>query len=309
MKKWSRMTVRIVVLAAFIVILALVVRDASHQFQIQKYNASASGGIKFKKMARWISPTAEFYVAVDTWRMLKDPVSSSYLMKFTGGRDGVAADFIRALLTRKESVGMLMLVGAFSEKKSKPLFAVVAGGFFDEQNIIPTVSSILREGNSRVISESVLRNMTIFYEEDGTDDPFGFMFLDGEHLAVGSRKSLLTLFSGVPSDVVTPGKLPDFVLWGQLKMEPRLMTFLPENFEKLSDITLYSADGKIVTLSMICSDQKGTLDARMFFEGIRSLVMLQNEENKALLNFLEQIRIYSEGTNVYLTYEIQNPKS
>lgn len=307
MRKKGGMTIRIVLLVALLAAIGLFAKDASHQFYLTGYDVAAPIEIKFAKVTKWISPSADLYAVVDVWRVGESPVLSYRLAELVSGRKDLIGDVVRSILTGQNSIGMLMLIGAFGGGVSPPPFAIVAQGLFDEKTLVPTVRSILEKENSRVTTKA-LGGRTIFTEEDFTEDPFGFIILDREHIAAGSRSALISLFESTPLGITMAGveNMNNFIFFGKLRIDSKIRSMLPPDLGNLSDVVFSSLDGDEVRAVMACEDQKAAVNARMFLEGIRSLVMLQNEGNEALTDMLHDIEIHSEASNLYISADISN---
>ena len=299
MKRIVSTAIKVTVLVLILVVLALVLRDASHTLRPTKYDIQAPTAAKFAKMARWIPKKAEFYVAVDVPKALSNRTLKDRLVNLVKNREGAAADLIDVLVSDKEAVGMLMLVGELGKPGGQPALAVVVQGRFDQETFIPAVRQILAEGQAGLAAK-VLGGRTFFVESD-EPNPFGFVILDGEHLAVGSRDSLLALLSGKSRKGSVGSFFSDEPLFGRITFGPRLLTLMPPELGVLKGIDFVSPDGQMLTARIRCRDFAQAVGTRMFLEGIRALLMLQAEENETLQGIVRDVDIKSERSEAIIT--------
>ncbi|HPQ80260.1 MAG TPA: hypothetical protein PLZ86_00860 [bacterium] len=290
--------VSLAVIAAAVVLLRFFGKDLLQW----RYDASQPTSQKFAKIARWIPAGAEFEVAVDVQKALSKAGLREKLASLSQGQDGVAADLLSALLERQSSVGMLMMVGMLGEPGSKPAVAVVAQGSFDEKNFIPAIRAALVAGRSGISYEKIGGRK--LYAESDARDPFGFMILDRMHIAVGTRASLSALFSGPPSDAPRTLEVPDAVLFGRFSFGPRLLALLPNDLSPVARIDFASVDGTKVSAKIEGKDLKAASDIRMFLEGIRALLLIQEEGNAALESVLKGVSIEGRDGSVTIGCDV-----
>ena len=302
MRRGVSVVFKIVVLVLILVGLALILQDASHNLRTKEYDTQAPTAAKFAKMAQWISDKAELYVAVDVPKALSNPALKDRLVKLVQDGEGAAADLIEVLVSDRDAVGMLMLVGELGKPSGRPALAVVAQGRFDKETFIPAVRQILAEGRAGLAAK-VLEGRTFFVESD-EPNPFGFVILDGEHLAVGNRDSLLALFRDRPRKGPVRRFFSDEPLFGRITFGPRLLALMPKELGVLEEIDFVSPDGQMLTARIRCRDFAQAVGAMMFLEGVRALLMLQAEQNEALINILRDVDIKSEQSDTILTGDV-----
>ena len=302
MKKGWRYAIAIVVALALLAGVGVLLRLAGKGWMARPYDASQPTAQKFAQIVRWAPPAAEFDVAVDVQRLLAAPELSARLAGIVKGQSGLAAEFVAALLEKQQVVGMLMLTGTLGAPGSEPLVAVVAQGGFDEKTFIPAIRQILAGGQAGLVAEAVA-GRTLYVESDARE-PFGFMILDGEHIAVGTRAALAALFAGGPQAAGPAPAIPDAVLFGHLTVGPRVAALLPPGLPQVPRIEFASADGT----SLVATIPGGTIpqaqDLRMFLEGSRSLLMLQEEGNAALERILKGVAIDNRDGAVTIRCDI-----
>jgi len=254
---------------------------------------------KYAKMARWISPAAGFDVVVDVWKLREDSGLRDRLLAIAGSLKGVSAEFLNVLMEKEGVVGMLMVVGNLGLGTKPPMFAAVAQGQFDERAFVGSVRAVIKGEGNVEIEEKKIGDHSLFVEK-GANDPFGFMFLDGEHLAVGSELSLMNLFKDVPANVLVHDDMSDSVLFGDLKIGSNLNGFLPPDLHDIGTIEIASRDGRRLAAKIPCKDERDVTDVRMFLEGIRSLLILQGSDNRPLIEMLSGIEIVAGDRFVVL---------
>ena len=294
--------VAIIAALALIAAVTVLLRFAGKGFLQRPYDASQPTAQKFAKIARWIPPNAEFDVSVDVQKALADAALRDRLASLVKGQDGVASDFVSALLERQSVVGMLMLVGTLGDTGAEPAVAVVAQGGFDEKSFIPAIRAALAAGRSGIAAEE-LGGRKLYAESDARD-PFGFVVLDREHIAVGSRASLVALFAGPPSVAPKTLDVVDAVVFGRFTFGPRLIGLLPQGFAPVTKIEFASTDGKSVSAKIDGGSVEKAQDVRMFLEGIRALLLLQEEGNPALEGILKGVAIDNSEGSVTIACEI-----
>lgn len=301
MKKMTRMAIRIALVCILLVAVAFFISDSSDRFMKSSYDPSSATAKKFSEMKKWIPPQAEFYFVVDVWKLLEKPGLFAVLAQLTSGGDSVASEFIQSIIGGGSPVGMLMAVGTMGHGEEKPVIAAVVQGYFDEPVIVSSIRSMI---GGREVKEFRAAEIpqTIFYDDDGSADPFGFTFLDGENMAVSTRSGIIQLFKDIPA--ADGGEVSgdmDSVFFGALRVGARLAELIPENISKPKEIFFSSPDGQVIEATLPFSDQREAMDARMFLEGIKSLSIMQNEGKRKVVNFLESLSIRSEGVNVLVS--------
>ncbi|MFH0800064.1 MAG: hypothetical protein V2A66_07795 [Pseudomonadota bacterium] len=303
MKKKIVMAAKIAAIAAIAVGLAFLIRDASDHFLAPSYDAGAPTAAKFAKIAKWMPPKSEFEVVADVTRMFSDPAISDRLSKAVGGKGGAVAFFVEALMEKRSLVGMLMFVGSLGEAGTPPAVAVVAQGSFDEKVMIPAIRAALSSDRPGFISEK-LGDRTLYAESDERD-PFGFVILDREHVAVGMKSSLVALFGEGPAAAPAPAAFgpADSVIFGRLVFGPRLRAIVPQGFVPAQGVDFQSADGRNI-VARIPSEEKEAHDLAVFLDGVRSLLILQNEENPVLEGILKGISIRADKQEVAVSCDV-----
>ena len=301
-KKGWRYAIAIVVALALLAGLGVLLRFAGKGLIARPYDATKPTAQKFAEIARWAPPAAEFDVAVDVQRLFASPELSARLAEIVKGQSGLAAEFVAALLEKQQTIGMLMLTGTLGAPGSEPLVAVVAQGGFDEKSFIPAIRAILAGGQAGLVSEEIA-GRTLYVESDARE-PFGFMILDSRHIAVGTRAALTALFAGEPQAAGPAPVIPDAVLFGHLAVGPRVAALLPPGLPQVPRIEFASADGKSLVATIPGGGIEQAQDLRMFLEGSRSLLMLQEEGNAALETILRDVTIDNRGGAVTISCNI-----
>ena len=298
---WKYAAAIVAGLAVLAAVLALL-RFAGVRIAHKPYDAAMPTSEKFALMSRWIPAGAEFEIAVDVQKALADPALKERLGALVGGKEGVAAELVGALLEKQSAVGMLMLTGALGEAGQAPSVAVVAQGGFDDEGFIPAVRAALASGKSGISSEKV-GDRTIFVEADSRD-PFGFTMLDGRHIAVGTREALTSLFSAPPASAPRTPARADAVIFGRLLFGPRITSLLPQGLAPVSSIEFASADGKTLAATIASESPEKARDTAMFLEGVRTLLLIQEEGNAALESILKGMSIETRDGGVNVVCDI-----
>lgn len=296
---WFKILIAVLAVAA----LAVVIWGAADQFLWRKYDATSATGSKFEKLSKWISRDSDFTMVADVPRMLaNEPVRERLALVENSGEEGVAKDLIGALLSRREIIGMLAVVGKFGQNKEEPKVVAIAQGDFKEETLIPSIRAILSAGRSGLAAENVGK-YTVYMESD-TRDPFGFVLLDSWHMAVGSKDSLDWLIGQNPPFEKMLAPFPGGVapaIFGRLIMGPRIVGVLPQGMPTIESLGFESADGENLLASIPCADADQAKGLRMFLEGIRSLMLLQEEGNAALVSILKGLAIGDNGPEVTIS--------
>ncbi len=288
--------------AAAVILVSLALKDTRDTLSVPGYEAEAPTDTKFARLARWIPAGSEFVVTVDVSRALANPELRERLMALARSRSGVAAELIQALMGNDGAIGLLAAAGKLGEEGETPRAVVIAQGDFNEEVVLPVVRKVMSEGRAGLSSMDVGWT-TIYYESDSRA-PFGFMILDGSHMAVGDKASLEAFFSTKPAPTEVPSATYDEVLFGYLELSPRIKRSLPM-MSALGDTVYFSSlDGAVMTATLPCTSIAGALRTRMFLNGVRSLVMLQQQNNEPLVDILEGISIDGEGDEVFITTKI-----
>lgn len=288
--------------AAIIVGLLAAAFFARQKFLSPPYDPAMPTVAKYERLVRWISPGVELRLAVDVPRAFANPALRDGLSALVRGREGVAAELIAALLERQPIVGMLALVGELGDAGAPTRMAVIAQGKFDQQVLIPAIRTILAAGRAGLVSEK-LGERTLYAESD-VRDPFGFVILDREHLAVGSKAALVALFRSAPFDRRTLTVPPNAILFGSIALGPRLRTLLPPGVPQVSTIEVVSADGLRAQATIEGTHASEAPGLVMFVEGIRSLLLLQEEQNASLASLLRGISVENREGRVTLSCDL-----
>jgi hypothetical protein len=262
------------------------------------YDAHAPATVKAARLARWIPGDADLVVTVDVPTLIAHPLLRARLEALTTSNEGVAPELLSLLLGHDGNVGMLALTGIVGAKGTVPALAVIAQGDFEKARLLPAVRSALSVGRMG-LSARPLSAHTLYVESDARD-PFGFVLLDDEHLAVGAAQALTRLFADARETPPAATPPPDAVLAGRLTITPRLAELAPPGLTLPSEIGISSPDGETISASLVVSDPAQALSLRLFLEGMRSLLQLQQSENAAVMSFLQNIAIESEGSRVII---------
>lgn len=290
--------VKIAVAVVLIAILAAVLYRASGRFLRPAYDAKAPTPAKFAKISKWLPGTTEFDLSMDVTRAMANPQIKDGISKIVKAKGGLIAELVTAIISKQDAVGMLTLAGNFGEKGATPVFAIIAQGSFDERALIPAIRIALAAGHAGLASEK-LENYTLYVESDARD-PFGFIVLDREHIAIGNKASLVALFSKETAKTAAVSKRPDSIIFGHLKFGPRLSALMPQGVP-ISSIDFESTDGKSLTAKIPSPTPAEAQNLKMFLEGVRSLLMLQEEGNASLTSILSGISAQNEGSDVIIS--------
>jgi hypothetical protein len=282
--------------------LALTLKDTRDTSDRKGYEAGAPTGIKFARLARWIPKDSEFDVTVDVHRALAHPELRGRIARIAASHVGVAAELVSALLENQDAIGLLTIFGTLGSRDDKPSFVIVAQGDFDEEVILPAIRSAMSEGRAG-LSAMNTEWSTIYYESD-VREPFGFVILDGSHMAVGQRSTLEAFYLDEPAPPEATPQMSEDVLFGHLTIGARIRSVLPKNVPFPEAISFASQDGIILTATAPFADELRAMSARMFIEGIRSLITLQHEHNMPLVGILEGITITPAGSDLMITTKL-----
>jgi len=285
-----------------LVFLALTLKDTPDLFEKPGYDAEAPTDVKFARLARWIPKGSEFYAVVDVPRALEQPELRNGLIEMVGAHSGVAAELVSALVQNEGVIGLLAVSGTLGEGEEPPRLIVIAQGDFDEEVILPAIRAAMSEGRAGLTARNT-EWTTIYYESDSSR-PFGFTILDGSHMAVGERDALEDFFLTEPDPPEVMTIASDDVIFGRLSIGPRIQKIVPRMLAVPDAVDFSSAEGLNLTATMSCQDRLKAMSLRMFLEGVRSLVILQNENNAPLVRILQGFSIDSGDNDVYITTEI-----
>lgn len=287
--------VKIAVAAVLVAALAVVLYKAGGKFLHPAYDASVPTQAKFAKMLKLLPQGAEFDLSMDVTRALANPQIKDGVSRIIKEKGGAIAELVAALVGRQDAVGMMTLAGNFGGKGMPPVFAVIAQGGFDERSLIPAIRIALATGRAGLASEK-LGKYTLYTESDARD-PFGFIVLDREHIAVGNKMSLAALFGKEREKAPAISRTPNSIIFGHLTFGPRLSALMPQAVP-VTGIDFESPDGKLLTAKIPSPTPAEANNLKMFLEGVRSILMLQEEGNTALTSILSGISVQSEGSEV-----------
>lgn len=296
--KWWKILAALVLLAA----MGAVLWSLSDKIFRSGYDPSAATSVKFEKIKEWIPAENDFVIVADVSRaLLNENVKEKLSNAAADSEDGVSKDIARALLSNSEAVGMAALLGKFGQGKQSPDIAVILQGNFDEGTLVSSVRTILTAGRAGLAAEKIGDN-TIYMESDSRD-PFAFVLFDREHIAIGSRASLAALFFKKDGkDEELPAALPKDqpypVIFGNLKLGQKVAGALPDGMPPIDSIRFESADGVLLLASIPCADAVQAEKLRMFLEGVRSLLIIQEEANTTLASILKNLSIAASDSNV-----------
>lgn len=296
-KKRTAIALSIAASVAALILLALLLKGTG-LFPRMGYEAHAPTSVKFARLSRFIPIGMDFDVTVDVPRALANASFSERLSALTRERTGVAAELVAALLTHQDALGLITIVGTLGNRETLPMFVVLAQGNFDERVILPAVRAAMAAGRAGIASQD-LGWATLFTEAD-VEDPFGFIVLDREHLAVGSRATLQELYASPPQQPPAFMRASDAVLFGHVAVGDRLKEIMPSAITIPASADFVSDDGVNVSAWLACSTPQEALDLRIFLEGVRSLILLQQEENPVLTAIFKGFAISgtAEGVSV-----------
>lgn len=261
------------------------------------YDATVSTKDKFSSMQKWISPDADVWFAADIWQLLKTPSLGASLGTYLMERHGLASDLVESALMGDGGVGMLGVMANLQNADAKPVAAIVVQGNFDGGKLAASVKGMIGNEGGEVVEEKI-GDKVVYFEK--SEDPFGFMFLDSNHMAIGSKSSLQEFFSAPAGKAIDLGEKPLPLAFGRVTISDRIRPLLPPELSEVSGITLASDDGSAVTASVNCKSADSASSIRMFLEGMRSLMMMHNK-GLPLESMLERIKVSSDGQDVYVT--------
>jgi hypothetical protein len=302
MKRRSHKAVFIVLALAVLVLLALVLKDSSDTLRNSAYDALAPTETKFARMARWIPPDSEFDVTIDVSKALANHELRSRLMSIVGSRSGVAAELVDALLISNGSIGLLTVAGKLGQPGTAPQVIVLAQGAFDKDNLLPVVRKAMTEGRAGLSAQDL--GWSTLYSESDERHPFGFMILDGAHMAVGEKAALTSFFLQEPPPPAAMTSIPNEVLFGHLTIGPRLRSLAPGMLHLPESVVFSSADGVTLNANFLCDSAIKATSLSLFLEGIKALLLLQQEHNPALTGILNGLVIGTESTTVTITSKL-----
>jgi len=302
MKKHAIRVALILIAIGAVVAVALFLKDTRDRLDQSRYDASAPTSEKFAKLSRWIPETSEFDVTVDVPKALANLQLKDKLERIVGSRAGVAAELVKALIQSKGAVGLLTITGTAGTSNSPPKVVIIAQGKFDKDVMLPAIRKVMTEGRAGLSSRDVGWS-TMYYESD-SKKPFGFMLLDGQHMAVGDKVALEAFFIEEPAKSKPLVRPSDDVIFGHVEIGERLRRMAPRMLSVPSSVDFSSEEGAILNASADCGNQIKAMSTRMFIEGIRSLIILQHENNAPLVGILEGISIESEGSEIKLSTKL-----
>jgi hypothetical protein len=302
MKKHARKIIYVAAIAAAVAILALFLRDARQRALIFEYRADAPTAVKFSRLAQWIPEGTEFDVTIDIPRALTNPATRERLMNIAHKNSGVANELISALLNNEKSIGLITLSGRLGDKDLPPQVFALAQGDFNKDVILPAIRSAMANDKAGISAQN-LEWSTLYYESDKRE-PFGFMLLDSWHMAVGEKKSLEAFFLTKPRAAEGIRRMSDDVIFGHIEIGNRVKSLLPNTLALPDSLDFSSTDGAMLTARMLCENQVKAMDARMFLEGVRSLMLLQHENNATLVSILEGITTTSDTSAVLISTKL-----
>ncbi len=301
MKGRWKFIVRLFLLTLMVLCVALIVKDSTHQLMREQYDVAESTHVKIAKISRWISSNSDFEILLDVWRLMQKPEVASRVMAVLDEEEGGVYDLLKAFLMRNSSIGMLMFQGGFdgSGEAIQPKFIAVAQGSYDKGEMIEAIVSTFRDTNIKPIDVEGMNGNRVYC--DDLDMQFCFSFLDDEHLAVGYRVSFDEFVAGLPSNIRLPKEISDSIIAGQVTKAPK---FAGQG--KVEELYFWSDDGQNLFAVLPYKSVAEALDVRVFLEGMRSLLIMQNEGREGILKILKGIKIYDENKNVFIELNILN---
>lgn len=302
MKKHAIRIALILIAIGAVVVVALFLKDTRDTLEQSRYDATAPTSVKFARLSRWIPGTSEFDITIDVPRALENLQLKDKLGRIVRNRIGVAAELVEALIQNEGAIGLLTVTGTVGANDSSPKVTVIAQGKFDKDVILPVIRKVMSEGRAGLSSRDVGWS-TIYYESD-SKKPFGFMILDGQHMAVGDKESLEAFFIEEPAEPKPLVRASDDVVFGNVEIGERLKKLVPRMLTVPSSIDFLSKDGAILNASAACENELKAMSVRMFIEGIRSLIILQHENNAPLVGILDGISIVTEGNEIKLSTKL-----
>ena len=273
MKKRTNLILHIAALVIVITGIMFLIRDSSHVLRTPGYNSGAPTQTKLAKIARWLPKGMDFFVAVDVPKALSNPLFRKRIEGIVQRREDVAAELIRALMHDDDAVGMIVIAGKLGEAGSKSDVVVIAQGRFDEKALLPAIRSAMAVGQSGLAAQN-LKWSTIYAESD-SQEPFGFMLLDQEHMAVGKCASLISFYEERPAPGEWDLERASDVLYGFINIGTRLARTAPAFMYIPEAVYLVSSDGMDLAAVIPCGGSAKAYSVMMFLKGLRSLITIQ----------------------------------
>lgn len=279
------------VIISIIFVVALIVGAFSlgHRYLIKPYNISETTSEKFAKASKWLPQNSDFFLAIDTKRALAIPGFKEGLTRIIGKDEDLLNDFISMLITKEDAIGMIILTGNFSKDDTEPLIALIAQGNFDEKVMIPAIRAILAAGKSGLVSEP-FGGRTLYFESDSRN-PFAFVVLNKNHIAIGTRSSITKYFSDESKAITEFKPDPASYVFGTLLISEKMRTNIPKIFAGIEYVNIKNTADNQIAATIPISTPEGSNDLRMFLEGIKSIFLLNEDTGEALKGVLNEITI------------------
>lgn len=295
--KRKKLAVKIAVLAAILVAVAILLRLSGDTLRFIAYNPALSTAKKFEMLKNWLPENADLIAISDTHRLAAMPSLKNFLEEGLFKGSDTAIRTIRSLLGPQATIGMIAMSAILADTAAPISFFVIVQGDFREVGFVDAIKQELAKENIQLVSQEV--GGTSIYSQEGSEAPFAFAIPDRNHLIVGTKIAMQQLFEKPPAkERVFPFVTIDSPFFGFLKATDRIKKVLPPQFASLELANFWADDQRWLHISIECSDIEQAQNLRMFLSGMKALYMLQGESNKALTDALGSIVIGSEGNVV-----------
>ncbi len=293
----------IVFLAAAIAYALKFSGDSTMPEKNRLYDITSPSSEKFQMVAKWIPSECDFYASVDAWRLFEDPLTGAAIISKLQNEGGAAADLLKGLLAKGDSVGLLSaaVLPASGDSPSNTIFIIQ--GDFEKENIVSDIRAAL--GKEESLTEILDEKSGIStFCEDGEDDSYCFRFLDDIHIEVASIPAFERISQKLPRDISSEGSFPDGVIYGYFRLSPEISKFFSADDGGRTVLYFLSQNGKRLTATISAADAAAAKNLKDALEGLRALLILENPGDHRLASLLEGISIESESAHVRISTNI-----
>lgn len=282
MKRALRIILKILVIAAILIPLALLLKDSSDQLKGGGYDPAAPTATKLGLMQRWLPHDAEVVVIADLHRLTATPgliAKASSALERAGNLWGIDAQMIKSVFTAPKGIGLVAVALTLGQAGEAPTGVAVVQGGAKEADVVQGVKSELIAQAASLVEEKV-GSVTV-YSESPSEVNFAFAFPDNTHMIVGPKEALVGLLQSTLTEKSLPemretwnAPAGDNPVFGRILFTERLQSLLPPQVAGLKQAT-FSADGQLnVEVEMPCTSMRQAQDVVLFIEGARAYVLL-----------------------------------
>ena len=271
--------------------------------KVSLYSITSPSSEKFQMVAKWIPSECDFYASVDAWRLFEDPLAGAAIISKLQNEGGAAADLLKGLLAKGDSVGLLSaaVLPASGDSPSNTIFIIQ--GDFEKEKIVSDIRAAL--GKEESLTEILDEKSGIStFCEDGADESYCFRFLDDVHIAVASISAFERISQKLPRDISSEGSFPDGVIYGYFRLSPEISKFFSADDGGRTVLYFLSQNGKRLTATISATDAAAAQNLKDALEGLRALLILENPGDHRLASILDGISIESEGVHVRISANI-----